>query len=464
LPTESLYVGIDVGKQRHVAGFLSTTLLERHGRFEGCPVLTFAQSREGFQTLLERIRSYVPAEQVYVLLEHTGHYHRALEQYLHELDLTVYVMPVQKRPSGMLKSDKRDALGLANHLYNQLERGIQLADRTHLVRRLASPTAAAQQLKGWMRHRYELSHECAQRKNKLTAICDELFPELTQVCHNPNAVMALAIREHFPTPHAVATASLSALAALRTRNKPSNAQLARLQELATTTIGVHDPIRQRALVLEQGQLISELRLLQAHLRELDEEIVRVVASSREGQILTSIPGIGPIPAAAMVAAIGHIANFPNAAALKSYFGWAPVTHQSGSSLNVAQLTRGGTRTMKQMMFLAVANAIQQDCEWAHLYQRLVPIKCAYNERTQAYTGKVKVMARIAGQMIEMIYALLKSDAELLSRSPAGEPPPAPMLYDPQVHQAHRQGHYRPLKHTQREQKIYRLPNRDGQSG
>ena len=32
-----------------------------------------------------------------------------------------------------------------------------------------------------MRHRYELVNEATQRKNKLTSICDELFPELTQM-------------------------------------------------------------------------------------------------------------------------------------------------------------------------------------------------------------------------------------------------------------------------------------------
>ncbi len=202
LKYESLYVGIDVGKQRHVAGFVSTTLLERHQRFEACPALAFEQSREGFRSLMERIRSYVPLEQVSVLLEQTGHYHRTLVQYLQEFDIPVYIMPVQKRPPGILKTDKRDALSLANHLFNQLERGIQLADKTHLVRRLLTPTETALQLQGWMRHRYELVQECTRRKNKLTAICDELFPELTQVLKDPNLPTALALREHFPTPHA----------------------------------------------------------------------------------------------------------------------------------------------------------------------------------------------------------------------------------------------------------------------
>jgi len=79
---ESLYIGVDIGKFKHVAGFLSKTLLQRHERFEGCPTLSFEQSREGFRAFVDRIREYVPLENAVVLLEHTGHYHRALEQYL----------------------------------------------------------------------------------------------------------------------------------------------------------------------------------------------------------------------------------------------------------------------------------------------------------------------------------------------------------------------------------------------
>lgn len=44
---ESLYVGIDIGKGEHVAGFVSTTFLERHQRFEACPVLVGENPREG---------------------------------------------------------------------------------------------------------------------------------------------------------------------------------------------------------------------------------------------------------------------------------------------------------------------------------------------------------------------------------------------------------------------------------
>ena len=94
LASEALYVGIDIGKRTHVAGFLSTTLLARHQRFDHCPVLSIENSHEGFRSLVDRIKTYVPLIQVQVLLEVTGHYHRTLMQYLQDLDIPVYMIHV----------------------------------------------------------------------------------------------------------------------------------------------------------------------------------------------------------------------------------------------------------------------------------------------------------------------------------------------------------------------------------
>src|SRR5260370_8586038 len=78
LPQEALYVGVDIGKFRHVAGFLSRTLLARHERFEGCPSFSFEQSREGFRCFVDRLPHSVPLEQAPLLLEPTTNYHRLL--------------------------------------------------------------------------------------------------------------------------------------------------------------------------------------------------------------------------------------------------------------------------------------------------------------------------------------------------------------------------------------------------
>ena len=457
LSQETLYIGVDIGKFRHVAGFLSRTLLARHGRFEGCPTFAFEQSREGFRSLVERIRELVPLEQVMVLFEHTGHYHRLLEQYLLELDITVYRVHVQERPKGMLKTDKRDALRLANLLYTQLELGAQVEDKMQLVRRAVAPTGAAAQLRGLIRHRYELSHHGTQLKNKLTAICDEIFPEFTQVFHDPNRPTALSFREQFPPPTALATASLSALQALRVRNFPSDAQLLKLQQLARETIGTKEVDRQKGLLLEQTLLLKELRLVQEHLALLQTEICAIVTNCREGQILLSIPPIGHVQAATIIATIGTIANFEKASELKSYFGWAPRRHQTGVTFDRTKLTRTGVRPVKQMLFLMAACATTMDGEWACLYQCLLPRLASYDERIKDYRGKLKVIGRIAGQMAAMIFALLKTDQELLSQVPAGQEAPPPMLYDPAIHRRHQEGHYRSLKPGTQPRKIIQLP-------
>ncbi len=445
LPHESIYIGVDIGKFQHVAGFVSKTLLERHQHFEQCPAFLFEQSREGFRAFVERICAYCPLEQCFILMEQTGHYHKALQQYLLELDLPVYVMHVQHRECGMIKTDKRDALGLANQLYNQLALGVQVPDKLQVVHRAIPPSEAAAQLKGLMRHRYELVTEATQRKNKLTAICDELFPELTQVLKNPNLPIALDLREKFPTPHAVATASLVALREVRRGSRPSEAQLVLLQQLAAQSIGTKDGARQRGLLLEQELLIKELRLMQEHMKRLDMEVAQIVEHSREGQILLSIPPICPMYAAAILATIGHIANFEDAGHLKSYFGWAPKRAQTGVSFDRTSLTRGGSREMKKVMYLVAWNAIKSETEWASLYKRLVPRLCTYDERTQTYKGKGKALGHVVGRLITLIYALLRQDDEMLSHLNSGTEPPEPVLYDPELHKRHRAGHYRPIR-------------------
>src|ERR1700737_413536 len=107
------FIGIDVGKNSRVAGLVSSQLLEKHGRFDRCPAFSFENNRIGFELFLSQVKKNAPLHEVSVLLESTGHYHRALLEYLLERNVAVYMIHVMKRPKGS-KSDKRDALNLAN--------------------------------------------------------------------------------------------------------------------------------------------------------------------------------------------------------------------------------------------------------------------------------------------------------------------------------------------------------------
>jgi transposase len=110
------------------------------------------------------------------------------------------------------------------------------------------------------------------------------------------------------------------LAAARNGHYPSTTKLLELQQLAAQSVGTKDLARVRGLTFEQQQLIAELALIEQHVQALDAEITQVLDTSREGRILTSIPGIGPMQAAVTIAAIGSIANFDRPAQLKAYCG------------------------------------------------------------------------------------------------------------------------------------------------
>src|SRR5437016_873218 len=174
----------------------------------------------------------------------TGHYQRALRQFLLDCDITVHEMHVAERQREMTKTDKRDAQRLANHLYNQLELHAQVADKKQVVRQALPDSRVARELHRLVQNRAEQVRECTRCKNKLTAICDQLFPELTRTFKDPNGQTALAIRAKYPTAHAVAVATLPDLCALRTGTKPSAANLERLRHLAAQTIGVRDVVEQ----------------------------------------------------------------------------------------------------------------------------------------------------------------------------------------------------------------------------
>jgi hypothetical protein len=202
------------------------------------------------------------------------------------------------------------------------------------------------------------------------------------------------------------------------------------------------------LTFEQHQLIVELAVIQQHVEALDAEIAQVIAYSREGRILTSIPGIGHIQAAIILAKIGNIANFDRPAQLKAYCGWAPKVTQSGSTLDRARLTPGGARLLKQTIYLVVWHTLRfPDNEFARLYMRLAPRKCVFDECTREYRGKGKVIGRVAGQLISVMFTLLKRDKEQVAHAKGGTLA-APELYDSELHRRHRAGQYQPLARAQ----------------
>lgn len=101
-----------------------------------------------------------------------------------------------------------------------------------------------------------------------------------------------------------------------------------------------------------GELAVELNRLHARRDTLAGEIEEVFLAHPFGQVLVTLPGIGPRTGARILAEIGDGTRFANGSKLASYAGLAPVTRQSGTSIRGESQSRRGNHRLKNAMFLA----------------------------------------------------------------------------------------------------------------
>ncbi len=101
-----------------------------------------------------------------------------------------------------------------------------------------------------------------------------------------------------------------------------------------------------------AELAGELDRIYARRDALAGEIEEVFVAHPFGQLLQTLPGIGPRTGARILAEIGDGSRFASGDRLASYAGLAPVTRQSGKSINGETKSRRGNHRLKNVMFLA----------------------------------------------------------------------------------------------------------------
>lgn len=101
-----------------------------------------------------------------------------------------------------------------------------------------------------------------------------------------------------------------------------------------------------------AELARELDRVLARRGALAGEIEEVFLAHPFGELLSTLPGIGPRTGSRILAEIGDGTRFADGGRLASYAGLAPVTRQSGKSINGESQSRRGNHRLKNAMFLA----------------------------------------------------------------------------------------------------------------
>ena len=193
-------VGIDVAKDKHDCFILSS---------EGevlADVFTIANNRDGFESLMQRIRSCTrPEDKIKVGLEATGHYSYNILGFLLGKGLPTFVInPLHTnlyRKSLSLrqtKTDRIDARTIAAMLMSDVD--------------LKSYTDTAyhnEELKSLTRYRFDKVRERAKLKQSVSRLVNILFPELEQLVPSLHTASVYAILSEFPGARQIADAHLT---------------------------------------------------------------------------------------------------------------------------------------------------------------------------------------------------------------------------------------------------------------
>ena len=147
--------------------------------------------------------------------------------------------------------------------------------------------------------------------------------------------------------------------------------------------------------------ITEIKTDQKLISNLDKAIARIIQALPEAKILQSIPGIGPVYSAGIIAEIGNINRFDSEAQLAKYSGLAWRQKQSGTfDSEHTPITKNGNHYLRYYLVEA-ANLIRlRDPVFRKYYQK------KYDEAS--FSPHKRACVLCARKLVRTIFTLLKN--------------------------------------------------------
>ena len=207
----------------------------------------------------------------------------------------------------------------------------------------------------------------------------------------------MSILETYLTPKNIADAPLDELFAIikdKSHNKLTMKKAISIKEAATDTFGIK--IAQDAFAFQLKQLIDRLNFLDKQIEALDEEIVKYYENF--DCYLHTIPGVGVIGAATILAEIGDIHRFTNAASLVAYAGIDPTVKQSGEFNSTHNhMSKRGSPYLRHAIFTSAATCAFHDS----------PMNAYYKKKRDQGKHHLTATGAVARKLTTVIYAVLR---------------------------------------------------------
>ena len=147
----------------------------------------------------------------------------------------------------------------------------------------------------------------------------------------------------------------------------------------------------------------------------DERIAAFTATDPRVRRLRSVPSVGPVTAAAFVAALDDAQRFRRAHEVEAYLGLVPQEWSSGESQRRGRITKAGSRRVRWLLIQAAVSMRRlRDPRTAGLRE--------WAERIAARRGRKIAVVALARRLAGILFALLRDGTVYESRLGQGPPP------------------------------------------
>ena len=378
-------VGIDIGKNHHEASIVSP-----EGKQIGRS-LRFATTHKGADSLMSFIFKNIGNSPCVFGMEATGHYWYPIYSFLKAKGYTICVInPIQsdslrKMYIRQTKNDSIDSFLIAEVIRFGQFGTTSMADENILAMRQLC------------RYRDSVISSRTEIKLRIGTIMEQIFPEYEKQFSSLWVSTSMGILEKYLTPENIENAPIDELFEIikdKSHNRLTRAKAISIKEAAADTFGIK--IAQDAFSFQLKQLIDRMNFLDKQIEALDCQILEYY--EKFDCYLHTIPGIGMIAAATILAEIGDINRFKSSSALVAFAGIDPTVRQSGEfSSTHNHMSKRGSPYLRHAIFLAATT-----CSFHNS-----PLNAYYKKKRDQGKHHLTATGAVARKLTTVIYAVLR---------------------------------------------------------
>lgn len=378
-------VGIDIGKNHHEASIVSP-----EGKQIGRS-LRFATTHKGADSLMSFIFKNIGNSPCVFGMEATGHYWYPIYSFLKAKGYTICVInPIQsdslrKMYIRQTKNDSIDSFLIAEVIRFGQFGTTSMADENILAMRQLC------------RYRDSVISSRTEIKLRIGTIMEQIFPEYEKQFSSLWLSTSMGILEKYLTPENIENAPIDELFEIikdKSHNRLTKAKAISIKEAAADTFGIK--IAQDAFSFQLKQLIDRMNFHDKQIEALDIEIMKYY--EQFDCYLHTIPGIGIIGAATILAEIGDISRFKNSSALVAFAGIDPTVRQSGEFNSTHNhMSKRGSPYLRHAIFLAATT-----CSFHNS-----PLNAYYKKKRDQGKHHLTATGAVARKLTTVIYAVLR---------------------------------------------------------